>query len=209
MPSTVCARIVDELTTGAKGPMDFNRRDFDELNDEDRPVIIERLLKLIEEGWWGATQLEWMLGKDYLPTLERRLAGLPWRAHGLVFLPYFIYVKTGQKAFIKRMMHALIEAEPAWDRRRDVIGAYLVNAMAKDPLFWDFCRYVILNVPERAMKNAAMIGLAQDKGILIKGRGLSDELLMCVNRLAAYRDAPAAVAVLDKLHKDTGRFTYP
>jgi hypothetical protein len=107
------------------------------------------------------------------------------------------------------MMNALIESEPDAARSERAIGGYLRRLIGQGPLFWDFCRYIILNVPERGMKRSAMLWLAYEKGYPLDGLSLSDELLICVNRLGAYRGTPSALAVLNKLHTDTGQFMFP
>jgi hypothetical protein len=209
MASAGYDRIITELSASATDQIKCARQHFAGLEGDERARIAAKLLARIEEGWWGAEQLEWLLGDDYVPVLQRRLAALPRRSPGLVFLPYFLYLKTAEPALIKQMMNALVEADPDPGRSERAIGGYLRRIIGKGPLFWDFCRYIILNVPERGIKRSAMLWLAFEKGYPLDGLSLSDELLICVNRLSTYRAAPSAIAVLNKLHKDTGRFVFP
>lgn len=206
MQSEAFDRIIRELTVHPKERLGFNRNDFDALSGGERQQVLDRLFDEVEEGWGYAEQLKWMLGGAYVPLLNDRLISLPPKSHGRVFLPYFLYLETGQREYILKMMQEIIDGDPAWERRERAIGGYLRQLVGNEPIFWDFCRYVLLNVPGRGMKRNAMLWLAYQKG-LIQELSLPTELSACVDALeiSGGTDSSARTA-LDTLHTDTGSF---
>lgn len=206
MASAVFVRITYELEVHPKERIGFNRLDFDALVGPERNHFINLFFNEIEEGWGYAQQLEWLLGNQYVSTLKSRLASLPPKAHGRVFLPYFIYQKTSERQFALQMMAEIIDADPTWERRESAIGGYLLDLIGTEPIFFDFCRYVILNVPEYSMKREAMLWLAYQKGVT-KEIYLPDLLEACVRALDLSGGSDkAARIVLDRVHADTGAF---
>lgn len=207
MSSLAFNRIVDELTVHPKERIGFNKSDFDALRGDERKVIFERILGEVENGWGYSEQLKWMLGDKYASFLERRFASLPPRSHGLVFLPYFIYLETGKRDYIVKMMHEIVAAESGWDQREAAVGGYLRQLIGDEPIFWDFCRYIILNIEDISMKEDAMLWLAYQKSYPMQGLVLPEELRACVDALVKSNGIDLdARMVLDRLHSDTGQF---
>jgi hypothetical protein len=199
-------RIIKELTVHPKERIGFNRMDFDRLGGGERKHVLDRLLNEVDEGWGYAEQLKWMLGDSYVSLLKDRLISLPPKSHGRVFLPYFIYLETGQREYVLQVMQEIIEADPGWERRERAIGGYLRQLVGNEPVFWDFCRYVVLNVPGRAMKRNAMLWLAYQKG-LIQELSLSAELSACLDALERTGGADSSArSALDGLHSDMRAF---
>lgn len=206
MKSEAFDRIINELTVHPKERIGFNRQDFDALSGGERQQVLERFFNEVEEGWGYAEQLKWILGNSYVSLLKDRLISLPLKSHGRVFLPYFIYLETGQREYVLQMMQEIIAADPAWERRERAIGGYLSQLVGKEPIFWDFCQYIVTNVPGRGMKRNAMLWLAYQKGV-IHELSLPIELSACVDALeiSGGKDSSARTA-LDRLHRDTGAF---
>ncbi|CUI07971.1 hypothetical protein BN2497_10719 [Janthinobacterium sp. CG23_2] len=60
------------------------------------------------------------------------------------------------------------------------------------------------------MKDSAMTWLAKEKGYLQDDLELPDELAECLERLVASNGADqVAIAVLNRIHCDSGTFIYP
>lgn len=206
MTSPAFDRIMDELTVHPKERLGFNKNDFNALTGAERKEILERFLSEVEDGWGFSEQLEWMLGDQYISTLKNRLTSLPIKAHGLVFLPYFIYLKSREREYVTKMMCAIIEADSHWERRERAIGGYVRPLIGKEPEFWDFCRYVILNISGISIKKTAMLWLAFEKG-MINELALTAELTACVDALESSQGTdPVARMKLDRLHADMGYF---
>jgi hypothetical protein len=200
-------RIISELTVHPKERLGFDKRDFDALSGAERQQVLDRFFIEVEDGWGYAEQLKWMLGDSYVPLLKDRLISLPPKSHGRVFLPYFIYLETGQREYVLQMMQEIIDADPGWERRERAIGGYLPQLVGDKPIFWDFCRYVLLNVPGRGMKRNAMLWLAYQKGA-IQELSLSHELSECLDALERTGGADSSARIaLDRLHSDMGTFT--
>ncbi len=165
-----------------------------------------RFMGLVENGWGYSEQLDWLLGDDYVAVLMERLAELPKDSPGQVILPYLIYLKTGESARIDDMVSAVVEEDAKWQLPPNVVGDYLNQVRGQEPMFWDLCRFIVINVPDRAIKEAAMLWLAFEKDYPIKGFTLPDELATCVERLcASHGKNLAALALLNSLHEDSGR----
>lgn len=170
--------------------------------------MLERILKEVEDGWGYSEQLKWILDDSYVPFLERRLALLPPKSHGLVFLPCFIYKEKKDLSYIVRMMREIIVAEDGWDQREAAIGGYLRELVGSEPIFLDFCRYVILYVKDISMKEEAMLWLAYQTGYPLEGLEFPDELQSCVHELQKSNGTDlAARALLDIVHTNTGHFS--
>lgn len=105
------------------------------------------------------------------------------------------------------MMRAIIAADVDWEGREHALGGYLRKIIGRNPLYWDYCRYIILNVSGISLKRYAMLWLAYEKGYPLQGYSLPKELSSCVDELDKSNGSdPAALAVLNNLHADTGRF---
>lgn len=207
MSSTAFDRIMNELTVHPKERVGFKKTDFTTLVGDERQIVFERMLQEVENGWGYSEQLEWMCGDSYVQFLKKRLASLQAHSHGLVFLPYFIFLKTGEREYVTRMMAAILDADPKWEQREAAVGGYLRELVGKESVFWDFCRYIILNVPDYSMKKDAMLWLAREKGYPLIGLSLPPELAACVDALAKSGGTDIdAKATLDRLHANTGNF---
>lgn len=207
MGSSAFERIMEELTVHPKERIGFDRGDFATLAGDGRRVVFEELLGKVEDGRGYAEQLEWLLDDDYVSTLRRRLDSLPPAAHGRVYLSYYLYLKTGERKYICRMMQGIVAADPVWEGRERALGGYLRDIIGSEPLFLDFCRYIILNVPGRSIKEEAMLWLAYEKGYPLDGMRLPGELAGAVSTLDATNGTDAAArGLLDQVHSDTGGF---
>jgi hypothetical protein len=206
MASDAFDRIILELQSHPKERIGFRREDFDTLSGEERAQTLNMFFAEVEEGWGYSGQLEWLLGDEYVSTLKGRLASLPPRAHGRLFLPYFIYLKTREMQFALKMMSEIIDADPTWERRERAIGGYLLELIGTEPVFFDFCRYIILNVSGYWMKRGAMLWLAYQKGVIAE-LYLPEQLEACVRALDRSSGCDqAARIVLNAVHADTGSF---
>lgn len=207
MGSPAFDRIMDELTVHPKERVGIKRTDIESLIGEEKAIILEKLLKNAEEGLGTGEPLEWLLENDFIKTLKMRLLTISKNAHGQVFLPYILYLKNGESDQLLAMMRAIIAADIAWEGREHALGGYLRKIIGHDPLYWDYCRYVILRAPGISLKRYAMLWLAYEKGYPLQGYSLPNELASCVDVLEKSNGSDvAALAVLDSLHSDTGRF---
>lgn len=209
MNSAEYARILNEIKAHPKERNGFNRDDFPVLHGAEKQEIVDRFLVLIESGAGYSEQLEWLLGSEYVSVLTARLNSLPPKSHGLVYLPYFLFNKTKNMGYIKKMMQEVVEADPSWEGREKAIS-YLYRAAGTHPIFSDFCLYILLNVSNFLMKESAMTWLAKEKGVLLEDLQLPAELAECLSNLAASNGADTgATLILGKLHLDTGLFVTP
>lgn len=209
MNSPAFDRIMDELAVHPKERLGFKNSDFDSLHGSERQIIFDRILQEAEEGWGYAEQLEWMLGAIYTSFLEQRLAVLSKGSHGLVS-PYLLFLKSKRREYLLRMMQEILVAENGWEQREAAVGGYLRELIGDEPVFWDFCRHIILNVADTSMKEDAMLWLAYQKGYPLQGLVLPDSLAACVHALDVSKGTdPVAKGVLDQLHADTGHFSVP
>lgn len=206
MTSSAFERITHDLFVHPKERLGFARADFLALEGAERERMRSRFMGLVENGWGYSEQLDWLLGDDYVAVLMERLAELPKDSPGQVILPYLIYLKTGESARIDDMVSAVVEEDAKWQLPPNVVGDYLNQVRGQEPMFWDLCRFIVINVPDRAIKEAAMLWLAFEKDYPIKGFTLPDELATCVERLcASHGKNLAALALLNSLHEDSGR----
>jgi hypothetical protein len=207
MGSAALDRIMCEINGHPKEKIGFDKKDFDAVIGDERDDLIELFVNKISNGSKCSEQLEWLLGERYVSVLKARLASLPPKAHGRVFLPYFIYLTTHERDFALQMMPAIVEADPTWEPRENAIGGYLRKIIGDEPIFLDFCRYVVLNVPEEPMKHLALLWLAYQKR-LIAELSLPKDLEDCVRILAQSNGTDrAARSVVDRIHADTGTFS--
>lgn len=86
-------------------------------------------------------------------------------------------------------------------------GGNLRRAIGKSPVFWDFCRYLILHDTDPSMKKTALVWLAQEKGYGLVEFTLDHRLANCLAGMTG-PDAPTveAMEILDAVHPDTGAF---
>lgn len=212
MSSPEFDRVMFELTTHPKEREGFKKSDLAALHGSERKQVLSELLDRLENGQsLYEKPLKWLLGEQYRDVLSNRLAALPPDAHGQMFLPFFLFEYTGERHYIDQMMHAIVSGDPEWEGRRSALGAkwYLRGVIRQEPLFWDFCRYLILHDASLAMRKEAMLWLAHEKGVphVISLLKLTPELANCVELLhTTHGQDPRALAVLDKLHQDTGAF---
>lgn len=206
MNSPEYARILNEIDAHPKERNGFNRDDFLVLHGAEKEAIIDRFILLIESGAGYSEQLEWLLGSEYVNVLTARLESMPPKSPGLVYLPYFLFNKTKDIGYIKKMMVEVVEADPSWEGREKAIS-YLYRAAGSHPIFCDFCLYILLNVSDFLMKESAMIWLAKAKGRLFDDLQLPVELMECLNKLAASNGCDkSAMLILRKVHADSGQF---
>ena len=198
-------KILDELRAHPKEKEGYAKEDFDQLNNHQRALLIEPFVDLLSEGAGEAVEpLQWLLRERYVPELEMRLKQLPEGAHGLVFLPYRLYGATGDRTYLNMMMREIVQGDPAWDGRESAL-AVLKRLIGKEALFWDFCRYLILNDRNPAMKKSALLRLAQAKDYPRIELGLDDVLNRCLQGILGQNvPSPEARAILDRLHADAG-----
>lgn len=206
MNSAEYVRILNEIDAHPKERNGFNRNDFSVIHGAEKEAIIDRFLLLIGEGAGYSEQLEWLLGAEYVNVLSARLRNLPAKSHGLVYLPYFLFNKTKDIEYIKKMMREVVGADPSWEGREKAIS-YLYRAAGSHAVFCDFCLYILLNVPDFLMKESAMIWLAKAKGYLSDDLQLPADLIECLNKLAVSNGSDeSAMLMLGKMHTDTGQF---
>jgi hypothetical protein len=206
MASAAFTRITHELFVHPDQRLGFMAADFDTLEGAERERMCSRFMGLVENGWGYAEQLDWLLGDAYVATLRARLAELPPDSPGQTILPYLVYLKTGDSARIDDMVSAVVEADARWRLPPDVIGGYVQGLRGQEPVFWDLCRFIVIHVPDRAIKEAALLWLAYEKDYPVTGLTLPDELATCVDRLCVSQGKNlAALALLNSLHEDSGR----
>lgn len=200
-------RVMFELTTHPKEREGFRKSDLETLQGSEKTQVLRELFDRLENGQnLYEEPLQWLLGDRYREVLSDRLAALPPDAHGQIFLPFFLFKSTGDRHYLDRMMHAIISGETDWDGRRFALGRDLREIIGQEPIFWDFCHYLVLHDKSLKMKERAMTWLARCTNHLTIDDCLTSELVDCVHRLhATHGRDPKALAVLDRLHLDTGR----
>ena len=206
MASAAFARITHELFVHPDQRLGFVLADFDALEGAERERMCSRFMGLVENGWGYAEQLEWLLGDTYVASLRARVEALPADSPGRIILPYLMYLKTGDGARIDDMVSAVVQSDARWSLPGDGIKGYVQGLRGQEPVFWDLCRFIVIHVPDRAIKEAAMLWLAFEKDYPVTGLTLPDELATCVDRLCvSHGKNLAALALLNSLHADSGR----
>ncbi|WBS04831.1 hypothetical protein OU994_11415 [Pseudoduganella sp. SL102] len=201
-------RILRELAAHPTEKEGFARDDFDALTDQQRHLLVEPFFADLADGDATAVApLQWLLGEQYVSCLESRLKSLPGGAPGLVFIPYWLYEATRDESYLARMMAEIMRSDASWARRRHAVGGYLRRAIGKSPVFWDFCRYLILHDSDPSMKKTALVWLAQEKEYGLVELTLDHRLANCLAGMTG-PDAPTveAMEILDAVHPDTGAF---
>ena len=199
-----------ELATHPKEQQGISRADIDSIPLNEKTAVAELFLARLEKGDVNyRQQLEWLLGEHYIPTLKFRLASLPSDAKGKVYLPFYLYKATGDQNHLEQMIFAIVEGKGDYDSRENAFTAdwYLRGLIGKEPVYWDLCRYLILNDESLEMRKDAMLWLAYEKGVpgVAIAYKLPAELTECVEHLyATHSQDPQALAVLNQLHQDTG-----
>lgn len=204
--SSAVAKILKELKAHPKDKEGFYKGDFDSLTEHERSMLVEPFMADLMNGDSTAVEpLQWLLRERYVAELESRLENLSPDSPGLLFLPHWLYEATGDRAYLGRMMAEIVRARPGWDRRRHALGGYLRKSIGSEPLFWDFCRYLVLNDPDAAMKKTALLWLAKEKKYPLIDLALDDPLSRCLIGMGAPGGpTPEALAILNSLHTDTG-----
>ena len=199
-----------ELATHPKEQQGISRADIDSIPLNEKTAVAELFLARLEKGDVNyRQQLEWLLGEHYISTLKFKLASLPDDAKGKVYLPFHLYKATGDQHYLEQMIFAIIDDKIDYDSRRNAFAAewYLRGLIGKEPVYWDLCRYLVLNDTSLTMRKKAMLWLAYEKGVpgVAIAYKLPAELTECVEHLyATHSQDPQALAVLNQLHQDTG-----
>jgi len=203
-------RILAELHAHPHDKAGFDRQDFILLGDDERQELAGKFLTLVEGGAALAVPLQWLLDDRFAATLERRMSELPPGAPALVFLPCRLHEVTGESKYLAWARAEIARGCAMWgDQTKKMLFA-VRQMLWHDPIFPDLARYFILHHPDPAVKEDAMEWLTQEKGYRPTTWREDPQLRRCLRGMLC-RDAPTprALAILDRLHADTGILAAP
>lgn len=198
-------RILAELHAHLHDKAGFDRQDFDLLADEERQALADTFLALVEDGTALAVPLKWLLGDRFAATIEARIDHLPPGAPARVYLPCRLYEVTQESRHLARARAEIARGCALWGSQTRKVLFAVRSMLWHDPVLPDLARYLIINDPDPAVKEDAMEWLAQQKGYRPTAWRDDPQLRRCLRGMLA-RDAPTpkALAILDRLHTDTG-----
>lgn len=203
-------RILAELHAHPHDKAGFDRQDFDLLDDEERQALAETFLALVEDGAALAVSLKWLLGDRFAATIERRIDDLPAGAPARVYLPCRLYEVTHQSRYLARARAEIARGCASWGVQTRKVLFAVRGMLWHDPVVPDLARHLILHDPDPAVKEDSMEWLAQQKGYRPTAWREDPQLRRCLRGMLC-RDAPTqkALAILDRLHTDTGTLAAP
>ena len=149
--------------------------------------------------------LQWLLGDRFAATFEERMDYLWPGAPALVYLPCRLLEVTRDARYLMRARAEIAWGCGSWGNQTKKMLFAVRPMLWHDPIFPDLERHLIPHHPDPAVKEDAMARLTQEKGYRPATCREDPELRRCLRGMLC-RDAPTprAIAILDRLHADTG-----